>query len=293
MDVSRSLSNRRASARRSQPIRRPARRRARRPAGPRPFVVRTPRPSASPVRLWIPRAEALRPRRHIRVPSAAELPGPADDLGSPGSPHGIPLSHRHGWGFPMSLCQVEDDRPRTWRASISPWPWPASSRADATTGSARGAGSLPRGSGFAGGGAATYAGRRSGMASPGRVARRGAATPSSHPDPATLLHMSTTACRRMRSAPAPVPTRSPALLLGLHVFSALGGDGLGRSQAQPREPAWRKRRVPPLSIDPTTADVTVIHRLAASRLRGRRLSRHRRSARHPSGDPRQGRRHGP
>jgi hypothetical protein len=54
---------------------------------------------------------------------------------------------------------------------------------------------------------------------------------STHPDPATLLDISTTACRRMRSAPAPVQTRSPALLLGLHVFSALGGDGLGRSQA--------------------------------------------------------------
>lgn len=53
------------------------------------------------------------------------------------------------------------------------------------------------------------AGRRSGIASAGRVARRGAATPSSHPDPATLLHISTTACRRMRSAPAPAPLGPP------------------------------------------------------------------------------------
>jgi hypothetical protein len=176
----------------------------------------------------------------------------------------------------MSLCQVEDDRPRTWPASISPWPWwPASSRADATTSSARGSGSPPRGSGFAGGGAATYAGRRSSMASDGRVARSGAETPSSHPDPATLLRISTTACRRIRSAPAPVPTRSP--LSGLDSTSSLRWAGMASagSQAQPRESAWRKRRVPPFSIDPTTADVTVIHRLAASRLRGRRLPRHR------------------
>jgi hypothetical protein len=49
----------------------------------------------------------------------------------------------------------------------------------------------------------------------------------------------------------------------------------------------------PFTIEQTTEDVTAIHRLAASRLRGRRLSRHRRRAREPSGDPREGRRHGP
>jgi hypothetical protein len=49
----------------------------------------------------------------------------------------------------------------------------------------------------------------------------------------------------------------------------------------------------PSASNPTTADVTAIHRLAASRLRGRRLSRHRPPARAPSGDPRQGQRHGP
>jgi hypothetical protein len=42
----------------------------------------------------------------------------------------------------------------------------------------------------------------------------------------------------------------------------------------------------PLTIEQTTEDVTTIHRLAASRLRGQRLSRHRRPARAPSGDPR-------
>jgi hypothetical protein len=49
----------------------------------------------------------------------------------------------------------------------------------------------------------------------------------------------------------------------------------------------------PFTIEQTTEDVTAIHRSAASRLRGRRLSRHRPPARAPSGDPRQGRRHGP
>jgi hypothetical protein len=49
----------------------------------------------------------------------------------------------------------------------------------------------------------------------------------------------------------------------------------------------------PPTIEQTTEDVTAIHRLAASRLRGRRLCRHRRPARTPSGDPREGRRHGP
>jgi hypothetical protein len=49
----------------------------------------------------------------------------------------------------------------------------------------------------------------------------------------------------------------------------------------------------PLKIEQTTEDVTAIHRLAASRLRGRRLPRHRRPVREPTGDPRQGRRHGP
>jgi hypothetical protein len=161
-----------------------------------------------------------------------QLPGPADDLGSPGSPHGVPLSHRHGWGLRMSLSQVEDDRPRTGPASISPWPWwPASSRADGTKPARLEALVRPR----------TAAGSRA--AEPQRTpvadsvwrtwTRSSTRSPaaSTHPDPATLLDISTTACRRMRSAPAPVQTWSPALLLGLHVFSALGGDGLGRSQA--------------------------------------------------------------
>jgi hypothetical protein len=48
----------------------------------------------------------------------------------------------------------------------------------------------------------------------------------------------------------------------------------------------------PFTIEQTTEDVTAIHRLAASRLRGRRLSPHRPPAREPSGDPRERRRHG-
>jgi len=48
----------------------------------------------------------------------------------------------------------------------------------------------------------------------------------------------------------------------------------------------------PFTIEQTTEDVTAIHRLAASRLRGRWLSRHRPPAWTPSGDPRQGRRDG-
>jgi hypothetical protein len=54
-----------------------------------------------------------------------------------------------------------------------------------------------------------------------------------------------------------------------------------------------ERGLGPFTIEQTTEEVTAIHRLAASRLRGRRLSRHRPPARSTSGDPREGRRHGP
>jgi hypothetical protein len=94
----------------------------------------------------------------------------------------------------------------------------------------------------------------------------------------------------------PVPTWSPALGARLHVFSTRLGDcprpTPGTRRGANVESGGTEWGPAALNIEQTTADVSAIHRLAASRLRARRLSRHRQPARTPSGDPREGRRHG-
>jgi hypothetical protein len=56
--------------------------------------------------------------------------------------------------------------------------------------------------------------------------------------------------------PAPEPR--------LHVFTTPRRDGPSRAPGTSVVPTWRKRGVPSPSIEPTTADVQAIHRLAAS-----------------------------
>ncbi len=80
-------------------------------------------------------------------------------------------------------------------------------------------------------------------------------------DAAPRLHYAfsaRTVCGRV-----PVSTRFLTLPPKLHVFSPPWGGAPRPPQARPGDPTARKRGVPPLSIDPTTADVTAIHRLAA------------------------------
>jgi hypothetical protein len=119
----------------------------------------------------------------------------------------------------------------------------------------------------------------------------------SHFDPATRvprLHYAfsaRTVCGRdpcLHAVPGP-PTGTPRPL-------SPRGRRSSPPQARPGDPTARKRGVSPLSIDPTTADVMAIHRLAASGLRGRTaISPPAAGLGLPGGDPRRHRRdgHGP
>lgn len=101
-------------------------------------------------------------------------------------------------------------------------------------------------------------------------------------------------CGRAAEPGGPGPqARRPASDYRLRVLTTPPRDGPSRAPGTSVVPTWRKRGVPSLSIEPTTADVKRSTAWPRAGLRGRRLPRHRRPARAPSGDPRQGRRHGP